>query len=122
MAAFDADGTLDRALFGIAPDGRRINSGDKLAAAHAEWLRLSGLSYAQWLSDANGSAYAAAKLSNDAVFFLVHLDLVDFTDPWRAFGGRGQKDAASWAGLGLEQAVGQYLASLTPGTPGGGQE
>lgn len=121
MPTFDASEALDRAMLGWAPDGRQINSGQKLLDAQAEWKRLAGMPFEQWLSDVRGSAYAAARLSGDAVCFLVHLDLISFTDPWAFFGGRGQRDAASWAGLGLEQCVIKYNAELSPGDPSGGQ-
>lgn len=118
MATFDAAEVLDRAMLGWAPDGRQLNSGQKLADAQTEWKRLAGMPFEEWLSDVRGSAYAAAHLSSDAVCFLVHLDLVACADPWAFFGGRGQRDAASWAGLGLEQCVAKYMSEISPGGPG----
>lgn len=119
MTGFDADEVLDRAVFGWAPDGRQLNSGPQLAAVQAEWKRLSAMSEEQWTADARGSAYVAAKLSTDAVCFLIHLGLIDASDPWRFFGGRGQFDAAAWQGCGLEQAVARYIET-TVGTGGPG--
>lgn len=121
MASFNASEVLDRAMLGWAPDGRQINSGAKLEAAQTEWKRLAAMPFEQWLSDSKGSAYAEAGLSGNAVCFLVHLDLVDHTDPWRLLGGRGQRDAAAWVGRGLEQCVAKYNAELSPGDPSGGQ-
>lgn len=119
MTGFDADEVLDRAVFGWAPDGRQLNSGPKLVAARSEWKRLAAMDEDQWKADGRGSAYVAAKLSNDAVCFLLHLDLVNAGDPWCVFGGRGQRDAAAWQGCGLEQAFAKYLETTAgTGAPG----